>query len=61
MQKYLIEFTGEKCGICIEASSWQEAKCIAEDSKNWYDGRSRDVCYIAAIYSNAPDYTCFKK
>ena len=61
MQKYIIEFSDSKHGICIEARSWQEARSIAEDPKNWRDNRSHEVCYIAAIYNNAPDYMCFKK
>ena len=60
MQKYLIEFTGEKHGICISASSWQEAKSIAENPENWRDHKSPEVCYIAAVYDNATDYTCYK-
>ena len=60
MQKYLIEFADKKCGIYIAASSWQEAKSIAENPKNWRDHQSPKVCYIAAIYDNAPDYTCYK-
>ena len=60
MQKYLIEFVDKKCGICIAASSWQEAKSIAENPKNWRDGAYHQVSYIAAIYNNAPDYTCYK-
>ena len=60
MQKYLIEFADKKCGICIAASSWQEAKSIAENPKNWRDHQSPKICYIAAIYDNAPDYTCYK-
>ena len=49
MQKYLIEFTGEKHGICISARSWEEAKSIAEDPENWRDHKSPKVCYIAAV------------
>ena len=60
MQKYLIEFTGEKHGICISARSWEEAKSIAEDPENWRDHKSPKVCYIAAVYDNAPDYICYK-
>ena len=60
MQKYLIEFTGEKHGICISARSWEEAKSIAEDPENWRDHKIPEVCYIAAVYDNAPDYICYK-
>ena len=60
MQKYLIEFTDKKCGICISARSWKEAKAIAENSENWRDHKAPEVCYIAAVYDNAPDYTCYK-
>ena len=60
MQKYLIEFADKKCGICISANSWQEAKSIAENPENWRDGAYHQVSYIAAIYDNAPDYTCYK-
>lgn len=60
MQKYLIEFADKKHGICISANSWEEAKSIAENPKNWRDHKSPKVCYIAAIYDNAPDYTCYK-
>ena len=60
MQKYLIEFTGEKHGICISARSWEEAKSIAEDPENWRDHKTPEVCYIAAVYDNAPDHTCYK-
>lgn len=61
MQKYLIEFTGEPCGILIPAESWQEAKEAVENLNNWRDSRPHEVCYIAAVYSNAPDYVCYKK
>ena len=60
MQKYLIEFTGEKHGICISARSWEEAKSIAEDPENWRDHKSPKVCYIAAVQNDAPDDTCYK-
>ncbi len=60
MQKYLIEFADKKCGICISANSWKEAKSIAENPENWRDHQSPEVCYIAAVYDNAPDYTCYK-
>ena len=60
MQKYLIEFADKKHGICISANSWEEAKSIAENPENWQDHKSPKVCYIAAIYNNAPDYTCYK-
>ena len=60
MQKYLIEFADKKHGICISANSWEEAKSIAENPKNWRDHKPPKVCYIAAIYDNAPDYTCYK-
>ena len=60
MQKYLIEFADKKCGICIAANSWQEAKSIAENPENWRDGAYHQVSYIAAVYDNAPDYTCYK-
>ena len=60
MQKYLIEFTGENHGICISARSWEEAKSIAENPENWRDHKTPEVCYIAAVYDNAPDYTCYK-
>ena len=60
MQKYLIEFADKKCGICIAASSWKKAKLIAENPENWRDGAYHQVSYIAAVYDNAPDYTCYK-
>ena len=60
MQRYIVEFADDQYGICIAARSWQEAKYVAENSENWRDNRSRTVCYIAAIYDNAPDYTCYK-
>ena len=60
MQKYLIEFVDKKYGICIAARSWQEAKADAENPKNWRDGAYHQVSYIAAVYNNAPDYTCYK-
>ena len=60
MQKYYIEFVGRKEGILISAKSWEEAKSIAENPENWRDHKSPEVCYIAAVYDNAPDYTCYK-
>ena len=60
MQKYLIEFVGRKEGILISAKSWEQAKADAENPKNWRDGAHHQVSYIAAVYNNAPDYTCYK-
>ena len=60
MQKYLIEFADKRDGICISARSWEEAKSIAENPENWRDHQSQEVCYIAAVYNDAPDYTCYK-
>ena len=60
MQKYIVEFADDQYGICISARSWQEAKAIVENPENWRDHRLHEVCYIAAVYDNAPDYTCYK-
>ena len=37
-----------------------KAKADAENPKNWRDGAYHKVSYIAAVYNNAPDYTCYK-
>lgn len=54
MQKYYIEFVGEKEGILISFGSWQEAKADAENPRNWRDGKPRVISDdLTFIYHNS--------
>lgn len=43
---YYMEFENERDGIRIFAESEKQAVEIAENPKNWRDGKERKVCYI---------------
>ena len=47
MKKYFsIDFENDNYGICIPAKSEEEARKIAENPKNWKDGKKRIISYI---------------
>ena len=43
---YYMEFENERDGIRIFCESEKQAIEIAENPKNWRDGKVRKVCYI---------------